>query len=63
MTKLLTQQKFNFEGNMQNAGCFSCFEPYYNVKIQTNIDKILYFPDEKVNLEMIIDNRESQRRI
>jgi hypothetical protein len=31
--KGLTQQKFNFEGNMQNAGCFSCFEPYYNVKI------------------------------
>ena len=48
---------------MQNAGCFSCFEPYYNVKIQTNIDKILYFPDEKVSLEMIVDNRESQRRI
>ena len=48
---------------MQNAGCLSCFEPYYNVKIQTNIDKILYFPDEKVNLEMIIDNSESQRRI
>lgn len=61
--KGLTSQKFKLQSNMQSKGCLSCFLPYYNVQIQINIDKVLYYPDETVRIEIAVDNRQSERRI
>lgn len=59
----LINQKFVFENQLQSSGCFSCIHPQYNIKIETSLNKVLYFPTENVEIELFIDNRQSQRRI
>ena len=59
----LVNQKFVFENQLQSSGCFSCISPQYNIKIETSLNKVLYFPTESVEIELFVDNRQSQRRI
>jgi len=33
------------------------------VHLFTKIDKVLYYPDETIKIEMTVDNRHSQRKI
>ena len=58
-----TNQHFDFKSSMQSKGCFSCMQPSYNISIETYMDKFIFFPDEVVKIKMIVDNRQSQRRI
>ena len=61
--KGLTQAEFKFQGNLQNRGCFSCLLPKVQMQINTEVDRVLFYPDEKVKVKMTIDNRRSERKI
>lgn len=53
----LINQRFVFENQLQSSGCLSCIKPSYNIKIETSLNKVLYFPTETVQIELSIDNR------
>lgn len=45
----LHSQNFVFENELSSSrGCLSCLQPSYNIKIETSLDKVLYFAHETV---------------